>query len=112
MTLVQILRAANLAREFVADVDHDRFLADVKTQAAVLHEITIIGEATKRLSDQLRTANPEIPWQMIAGMRDRLIHHYDNLDLEEVWRTATTDIPTLIDELERLTPPDPHAGGR
>jgi len=104
-TVLDILRAAALAQQFVTGLDRDSFLDDLKTQAAVLHEIAIIGEATKRLSDALRIAHPEIPWRMIAGMRDRLIHHYDEVDLEQVWRTVTIDIPILITQLEKLASP-------
>jgi uncharacterized protein with HEPN domain len=91
-----------LARQFIDGLDRDSFLDDLKTQAAVLHEIVLIGEGVKRLSDDLRGANPGVPWRLIAGMRDRLIHQYDAVDLEEVWRTVTTDIPRLAQDLERL----------
>jgi uncharacterized protein with HEPN domain len=101
-SLADILRACQLAIQFVGGLDRDSFLNDLKTQAAVLHEITIIGEGVKRLSDALRLAHPSIPWRLIAGMRDRLIDQYDTVDLEEVWRTVTVDIPTLMQDLERL----------
>src|SRR6266536_324077 len=104
-TLADMLRAAGLARQFVSGLDHDGFLDDLKTQAAVLHEITIIGEAAKRLSDGFRAAHSGVPWRLIAGMRDPLIHHYDTVDLDEVWKTVTTDIPALIADLEWLASP-------
>lgn len=99
-TLADIVRADRLAQQFVAGFTCERFLNDEKTQAAVLHEITVIGEAVKRLSDDTRTAFPAIPWRLIAGMRDRLIHHYDSVDLEQVWKTVTSDIPDLIQQLD------------
>ena len=71
------------------------FLADAKTQSAVLHQLLVIGEATKRLSEGFRNQQVAIPWKAIARMRDVLIHHYDTVDLDEVWKTATTDIPVL-----------------
>src|SRR3954470_18682963 len=86
-TLTDIVRACRLACQFVDGLDRDAFIDDLKTQAAVLHELTIVGEAVKRLSDTIRTEQPSIPWRLIAGMRDWLIHQYDTVDLEEVWRT-------------------------
>ena len=102
-TVADILRACNLARQFVDGLDREAFLADEKTQAAVLHEITIVGEAVKRLSSDLRDARPNIPWRLISGMRDRLIHQYNTVDLEEVWKTVTDDLPVLIADLEALS---------
>lgn len=48
----------------------------------------IIGEAAKRVSEALRTGQPSVPWGLMAGMRDKLIHEYDDVDLEEVWQTV------------------------
>ena len=101
-TLADILRAGHLVHQFVEGFDLDLFLTDEKTQAAVLHEIIVIGEAVKRLSDTLCDTHPTIPWRLIAGMRDRLVHNYDTVDLEEVWNTATADIPALLRDLGTL----------
>lgn len=101
-TLLDILRACRLPCQFIEGLDRDTFLDDLKTQAAVLHEIMIVGEAVRRLSEGVQTANPALPWRQIAGMRNRLIHRYETVDLEEVWRTATSDIPKLIAQIEPL----------
>ena len=81
-TIADILRACRLAVQFVGGLDGESFLEDLKTQAAVLHEIMIIGEGVRRLSDDFQAANASIPWLLIAGMRNRLIHQYDTVDLE------------------------------
>ena len=65
----------------------------------------VIGEAVKRLSPEFRQAHMDIPWSAIAGMRDHLIHGYDIVDMEEVWKTATVDVPDLLTALEPLVPP-------
>jgi uncharacterized protein with HEPN domain len=101
-TLADIVRACQLASQFINGLDRESFLKNLKTQAAVLHEIMLIGEGVKRLADELRVANPTIPWRLIAGMRDRLIHQYDAVDLDEVWKTVTTDLPVLARDLDRL----------
>ena len=101
-TLLDLAKAARLAVRFAEGFDRDAFLADAKTQAAVLHELLVIGEAVKRLSEAFRTAHPDIPWRAMAGMRDKLIHAYDAVDIEEVWKTLRGDIPALIDFLRPL----------
>lgn len=106
--VLDMLTAAQRAVAFAAGLTSDAFDADLKTQSAVLHQLLILGEAVKRLSDGFREAHPEAPWRSVAGMRDRIIHGYDEVDLGEVWRTIARDLPTLISVLERLVPARPE----
>ena len=93
------------AREAVAfasgrsrqDLDQDRILV-----LAVVKCVEMIGEAAARVSEQTRTDHPEIPWQDIVGMRNRLIHAYFDINLDVVWSTITADLPALISELEKI----------
>lgn len=101
---MDILTAARLVQDFVQGLTREEFECDVKTQAAVVREMEIIGEATKRISQEFRSANPGIPWKKMAGMRDVLIHAYDEVDLEEVWNVVQVSIPQLIELLEPLVP--------
>ena len=103
-TLLDILRAARLASQFVAGLTQDAFERDLRTQSAVLHQLMVLGEAVKRLSEEFRTAHATVPWSLIAGMRDKLIHAYDEVDLVEVWRTLRQDLPELLRQLEPLCP--------
>ena len=105
VTLLDIARAARLAAEFVADMDREVFLADTKTLSAVLHQLLVMGEAVKRLSDEFRAAHAETPWGLIAGMRDKLIHAYDEVDLDQVWVTVQRDVPALLRQIEPVLPP-------
>jgi len=101
-TLLDIARAAHLVAEFKKGMDKETFLKDIKTQSAILHQLMVIGEAVKRLSQDFRIHYPEIPWELIAGMRDKLIHGYDIVDLDEVWKTADADVPNLLSFIEPL----------
>jgi uncharacterized protein with HEPN domain len=71
------------------------FLADTKTQDAVIRNLEIIGEAVKNISGDLKSVYPDIPWQRIAGMRDRMIHEYFGVNLQIVWERVEQDVPEL-----------------
>ncbi len=102
--LLDVARAAQLILEFKQGLNKVAFLQDIKTQSAILHQLMIMGEAVKRLSTEFRADHPEIPWSLIAGMRDKLIHGYDIVDLDRVWKTTQKDVPELLTLIEPLLP--------
>lgn len=71
-----------------------------------MRELLIVGEAAKRMSDEFKAAHPDIPWRQMSGMRDILVHAYDHVDLDEVWRVVTEDLQELIAALERIVEAD------
>lgn len=103
IVLKDIINAAKHIAAFMDGFTKDAFLDDWKTRSAVLYQLTVIGEAVKRLSAEFRAAHAQIPWALMAGMRDHLIHGYDLVDWDEVWKTATKDIPDLLEKIEKLT---------
>lgn len=107
-TLLDIAHAARLIQNFISDMPKQQFFGDMKTQSAVLHQLTVLGEAVKRLSPNFRNQHPVLPWALMAGMRDHLIHGYDAVDLEEVWNTATRDIPQVLTKILPLLPQRPE----
>jgi len=71
-------------------------------QIVLAYLIQTIGEATSRVSAEMRDRNPQIPWKQVVGMRNRIVHDYMNIDADIVWEVATRNIPTLIAQLESL----------
>lgn len=100
--LLDILNAAETAKKFCSNLTKKEFLENSLVQSGVLHQIIIVGEAVKRLSDAFRQNHPKIPWKLIAGMRDRITHGYFDVDLDQVWNTVEKDLPELIKYLKPL----------
>lgn len=101
--LLDILKASRLIQDFIEGVDKTTFELDVMRNSAVIRQLEIIGEATKRLSEEFKNPYSETPWRQIAGMRDILIHNYNEVDLNEVWNTVIFSIPELIQTIEIIT---------
>lgn len=105
-TLLDIVKAAEQAVAF-AGANEANLVGDEKTQSAVVYQLLIVGEAVKRLSSAFREAHTSVPWREIAGMRDQLIHGYDQIDLDDVWKAVTRDIPELLAQLRPMLPEKP-----
>ena len=100
--ILDILEAARLAVEYIGDRSKDEFLKDIQCQDAVVRRFGIIGEAARRISDELKSTHPEIPWNEMIGMRNVMIHEYDDVDMVIVWDTVKKDIPSLISTIEKV----------
>jgi len=80
---------------FTKDMSFEQFKKDRKTVSAVVRSIEVIGEASKRIPETMKAKCAGVPWKLIAGMRDKLIHEYFGVDVEILWKTAKADIPPL-----------------
>ncbi|MBP9022655.1 MAG: DUF86 domain-containing protein [Spirochaetes bacterium] len=97
-----IIRSAELIIDFTKDIDFDSFSKDLKTRYAVIRCFEVMGEAAKRIPDEIRNKYPAIPWKIISAMRDRLIHGYDVVDDSVLWKTVVLDLPELLKNLRKI----------
>lgn len=105
--LEHIRQAAFRALEYVQGLDQSVFLADRRTQDAVIRCLTVIGEAVTRMMTHHAAfieSHQNIPWRAMRTMRNRLMHGYDEINLDTVWDVTQTDLPAL---LEQMPPPEP-----
>ena len=93
--LKDILVACRKIEAIVSSTSEDLFLKDEVLPAALLHPLTVIGEAISRLSVELREHHREVPWRQIIAVRNRIVHAYFDIDLQILWDAATGDIPEL-----------------
>ncbi len=104
--LLDILTAARRVLQYAEGHTEASFQKSQLTQDAILRQLTVIGEAAKRISPEFRTEHPDIPWRRIAGFRDVVVHEYFRVNLEEVWRIAREDVPELVRLIAPLVPPE------
>jgi uncharacterized protein with HEPN domain len=97
-----ILQASKKATEFLGGLSLAEFALDEKTAFAVVRTLEIVGEAAKRISQDVRDRYPDVPWRSMSGIRDKLIHDYVTVNLEIVWRTVNEDLPALIPAMEAI----------
>ena len=97
-----IADAMEKAEILLEGVTYDQFEADFRINFAVVRALEIVGEATKRLPMTLRDEYPNIPWKQMAGMRDRIIHGYDTVDMEIVWDVIKQDIPHIKPQIQQI----------
>ena len=100
--LKDILAAMLDAQEFVEGMNFDAFAADDKTASAVVRKLEIVGEATKNVPETIRQKYPQVPWRQMAGMRDRLIHGYYDVNYSVVWEVVTKLIPPLQPIIQQI----------
>ncbi len=100
--LQHVLDAIAKIELYLDDIDQESFVAQSLIQDGVIRQLEIIGEAIKQVSAPIRESHPEIPWKDFAGMRDKLIHQYFGVDLEQVWLTASGELTQLKRQIREI----------
>jgi uncharacterized protein with HEPN domain len=100
--LAHLREAATKAIGYAGNRSRSDLDSDELFRLALTKLVEIVGEAAKQVSPELRAAHPQVPWTAAARMRDRLVHHYFDINLDILWQTVTEDLPNLLDTL----PPD------
>jgi uncharacterized protein with HEPN domain len=99
LRMVHMLEHAKEAISMVQGRTRQDLDADRQLNLALVRLLEIVGEAAARVTSATRKAHPQIPWQQIAGLRNRLIHGYDEVDFDVLWAILIDDLPQLVDEL-------------
>jgi len=94
--LDDILTYCKKIQGFTTGVEYEEFLDDEMRQLSIIRCLEVIGEASKHIPNEIRNLYPEIPWKIISGTRDYLIHDYSGVNVDLIWKTARNDIPGLI----------------
>lgn len=91
--LREILEAIDSIQEVLSFADFDRLMSTRYLRSAILHELTVIGEASARLPDELHAGYPDVPWPDIIGLRHVIVHGYFTINWDRLWQTITTRVP-------------------
>ena len=104
--LQKIVKYINEALFYTQGLDFDEFSQDSKTMSATAFALGQIGELAKEISSEIETAYPAIPWKGMRGMRNRIVHDYENVDLAMLWDVVASDLPELLAQITTLLDAD------
>ncbi len=106
-SLWDMVQAIRRIQAFTTGVTFDDYQASILIQSAVERQLEILGETAGRVADGLRQTHPEIDWRRTVGLRNIIIHRYDEIQQDIIWSIITTELATLLTQLEPLLPPLP-----
>jgi uncharacterized protein with HEPN domain len=102
LLLDDIWEAVEKIERYVSGLNHDAFVKDDKTVDSVVRNLEVIGEATNRIPENIKTQFSEIEWRKIIGLRNRIVHDYFNIDVEIVWEIVQKDLPIFKAKLSSV----------
>ena len=100
--IYHILQQAATIRDRIAGLNMDELVANADKMAATLYSLTVIGEAVRAMDEDFKSAHPDIPWRSIVGMRNFLVHEYEEVVYGKVWKVASEELPALVPRLVQI----------
>ena len=100
--ITDMIEVGEKVLSYTDGMDADEFHNDRITYDATLWNLHIVGEAATHIPDEVREANQQVPWRQMIGMRNRITHAYEAIDVDIVWDTIKTDIPKLLCDLREM----------
>jgi uncharacterized protein with HEPN domain len=100
--LEDILEAIGKIQRYTANLSQEAFSGDERTLDAVVRNLEIIGEASKKVPGKIRSKYPEVEWKRIAGLRDILIHEYFGIDIDIIWDIVQNKLPVLEKQINQI----------
>lgn len=97
-----ILAALTAIETYTEGMDRGAFVDDRRTRDAVLHNLMLVGESVRWIPDVILDAHPEVPWRLLRGVRNVVVHEYFGIDDAILWVTVRDDLPPLVDDLEAI----------
>jgi len=98
----QMVEAATAALDFTEGLSRETVSSDRLVGFAVVRAIQLVGQAARNVSDEVRAANPDVPWRQMIGMRNVVVHDYADVDMTLVWKTVREDLPGLVNRLSAI----------
>ena len=99
--LDDIMDSIQAIETYIESMDYKHFINDGKTYTATIRELEIIGEATAKVSDDVKGRYPEIPWQQIKAFRNKIVHEYFGIEFEIVWDIVKNELPFLKNQINK-----------
>jgi uncharacterized protein with HEPN domain len=97
-----MLEHAKFSIEFSENISFESFKNDPKTAFAIVRTLEVVGEASNRVPEKLKEKYSDLPWHKIRGLRNRIVHNYDDIDYEIVWNIVKIELPKLIQQIEAI----------
>ena len=102
LLIQDMLTAIGRIERYIQGKDHAAFIQDEMVIDAVVRNLEVLGEAARQLPEEFTTKHPEVPWRLVSGLRNRIVHDYFGLDIEIIWQIISRDLQPLKFQLQSL----------